>query len=107
MPIEGGEVKLPWGRRENPPVAEPLAAWARAIGCEPEPKLISDRDNVRKLEYPAKSNGPSMTVVYLEGHGHHWPGGEKILGESMIGPMVSKVDATDMLWDFFQACSAR
>jgi poly(3-hydroxybutyrate) depolymerase len=24
MPIDGGEVKLPWGKRENPPVAVPL-----------------------------------------------------------------------------------
>lgn len=103
MPIDGGEVKLPWGSRKNPPVAEPLATWAKAIGCETEPKTISDSDGVKKVEYPSKSNGPTLVAVYLEGHGHHWPGGQRTLPESMIGPITSKLDATDALWDFFKA----
>lgn len=103
MPLEGGEVKLPWGSRTNPPVAEPLAKWAKAIGCETEPKTISDKDAVKKVEYPSKTNGPKLTAVYLDGHGHQWPGGERtLLPESLIGPMTSKLNATDALWNFFK-----
>ena len=79
MPVDGGDVKLPWGRHQNPPVAEMLAVWAKAIGCQPEPKTISDKDGVKKIEYPSKSGGPTLSVIYIEGHGHHWPGGERTL----------------------------
>lgn len=103
MPLEGGEVKLPWGTRHNPPVSKSLNAWAKALGCETEPRTISDKDQVKKVEYPSRTNGPTLTVLYLEGHGHHWPGGQKVLPESMTGPITSKLDATDTLWEFFQA----
>jgi polyhydroxybutyrate depolymerase len=105
MPLGGGEVKLPWGNRKNPPVAEPLAAWARALGCETEPRTISDKDGLKKVEYPSKGNGPTLTVLYIEGHGHHWPGAKPSLPENMIGPITGKLNATDTLWQFFQACA--
>jgi polyhydroxybutyrate depolymerase len=50
MPIEGGEVKLPWGGvRQNVPIAEPLADWAEAIGCRREPRTVSDQDSVKRV----------------------------------------------------------
>ena len=94
---------MPWGKRQNPPVAEPLAAWAKALGCAAKPVTVYDKDNVKKVEYPAKLHGPALTVLYLEGHGHQWPGGERTLPESMIGPITSKLNATDVLWEFFAA----
>jgi len=94
---------LPWGTRQNPPVSQLLTTWAKLLGCETEPRTISDKDQVKKVEYPSRTNGPTLTVLYLEGHGHHWPGGQKVLPESMTGPITSKLDATDTLWDFFQA----
>jgi polyhydroxybutyrate depolymerase len=103
MPIDGGEVKLPWGRRQNPPVGEMLAVWAKALECEPDPKTISEKDGVKKVEYASKSSGPTLSVIYIEGHGHHWPGGERTLPESMVGPITTKLNATDTLWDFFKA----
>jgi polyhydroxybutyrate depolymerase len=86
MPIEGGEVKLPWGTRQYKPVSESLGTWAKAIGCEAEPKIISDEDQVHKVEYLSRSNGPTLTVLYLEGHGHHWPGYKSSLPDQYVGP---------------------
>jgi polyhydroxybutyrate depolymerase len=107
MPLEGGEIESPWGSWLNPPVVEQLGKWAAAIGCEKEPKVISDKDDVRKVEYLSKTNGPTITVLYLEGHGHHWPGAKVSLPESMIGPIKSKLNATDTIWAFFQSVSER
>jgi polyhydroxybutyrate depolymerase len=107
MPMEGGEVKLPWGIRRNPPVAEPLAAWANALGCETTPTTVSDEKGVKRDEYPSKADGPKLSVIYIEGHGHHWPGGQHSLPESMTGPITNKLNATDTLWDFFAACGSR
>lgn len=106
MPLNSGEVKLPWGTRKNPPVSEPLAAWAKAIGCETEPKTLSEKEGLKKVEYLSKAKGPTLSVIYIEGHGHHWPGGQKTLPESMIGPITNILDATDTLWTFFQSCAS-
>jgi polyhydroxybutyrate depolymerase len=106
MPIDGGEVKLPWGSHHNRPVAEMLSAWAKALGCESEPKTISDKDGLKKVEYASKSSGPMLSVIYIEGQGHNWPGGKRTLPESMVGPSTDKLDATDALWDFFKARGA-
>jgi polyhydroxybutyrate depolymerase len=103
MPLDGGEVKSPWGNWTNRPVVEQLTRWAEAIGCEKEPKVVSEKDDVKNVEYPSKTKGPRLTVLYLEGHGHHWPGAKQTLPESMIGPIKSKLNATDVIWEFFKS----
>jgi polyhydroxybutyrate depolymerase len=106
MPLKGGEVKSPWGSWLNPPVSEQLAKWAAAIGCEKEPKVISDKDDVRKVEYLSKTGGPTLTVIYIDGQGHHWPGGKAALPDSIMGPNTNKLNATDTIWEFFKTVSA-
>lgn len=107
MPMEGGEVRLPWGTRRNPPVSEPLSTWARAIGCESQPRTISEKDGVTKQEYSSRIRGPAMTVLLIEGHGHQWPGSKSLLPESTVGPDTAKINATDVLWDFFKETAKR
>jgi polyhydroxybutyrate depolymerase len=102
-PIDGGDVKLPWGHRQNVPVADMLADWAKLMGCETEPKTTSDKDGVKTVEYAPKSSGAKLSVIYIDGQGHNWPGGKSALPESMVGPSTDKLDATNALWDFFVA----
>ncbi len=104
MPLQGGEVKSPWsGGWTNEPVATQLATWAGAMHCEPIAINISDQDNVLTQEYRSRSQGPSVTVMYLRGHGHHWPGAKQSLPDRVMGPMTTKVNATDTMWQFFNA----
>lgn len=105
MPLNGGEVQLPWGSRRNPPVFESLSGWANALGCETRPTTISNLEGVEKLQYPSKSAGPNLTVLLIEGHGHQWPGSKSFLPELLIGPDTAKIDATDALWEFFSSMS--
>ena len=97
-------MKLPWGSKKNPPVADFLQKWAAAIGCETQPTTISEANGVNKLEYPSKTNGPALTVLYLENQGHNWPGTKPLLPESRTGPSKSKLNATDAIWEFFETC---
>jgi poly(3-hydroxybutyrate) depolymerase len=40
--------------------------------------------------------------VLLDRHGHGWPGGRAQPGEVlMIGPRTDAIDATEVIWDFF------
>ena len=103
--MDGGEAKTPWGVRHHPPITEPLEKWATAIGCETEPKVVSDKDGLKKVEYPSKTSGPTLTVIYIDGQGHHWPGGKTALPDSIMGPNTKTLDATDTIWKFFETVS--
>jgi len=105
IPLRGGEVRLPWDNRlvRRPPVAETLERWAVAIGCAPIPVLRSDDKTVRVDRYP----GPVLfDAVIVEGLGHHWPGGRAQLNPRTAGPPSSAVNATEMIWAFFQNSGA-
>ncbi|WDI45106.1 alpha/beta hydrolase family esterase [Bremerella sp. P1] len=102
LPIEGGESSLPWGTRTTPPVADLMKNWAQAINCETEPTIVSDDDEIKKVRYRSKKNGPELTILYLHGHGHQWPGATRNLPPRLIGPITSKLDATAELWKFFE-----
>jgi poly(3-hydroxybutyrate) depolymerase len=56
------------------------------------------------VEYPpGQPGGPSLTVIYIDGHGHAYPGGkESGLPENVLGPNLKKLNATDVIWDFLR-----
>ncbi len=93
VPLAGGWVRLPWGGQPvpRPAVADTLAGWAEALGCRVTPDPAIDIEGVRAVVYP----GPvPFRAVIIAGHGHHWPGGEGIMGEQTGGPRSAAFDAT-------------
>jgi polyhydroxybutyrate depolymerase len=101
VPVRGGEVRSPWQHRlvRRPPVAETLERWATAIGCGPVPVVESAAAGVRVEAYP----GPvEFRAVYVEGLGHHWPGGRGQLNHRIAGPPSPALDATPAVWEFFR-----
>lgn len=102
VPLAGGERTTPWGKTLVPPIERTLERWRQAQGCKYEERVRSDADGVKVVDYgPGRGDVP-FTVVYIEGHGHAWPGGRALLGSAAMGPVSTKVDATDMIWDFFR-----
>jgi polyhydroxybutyrate depolymerase len=103
VPLAGGEVKLPWGTHKNAPVSEYLEGWARALGCATEAETLKDKDGVKTTRYAPGKSGAALTVYYIEGQGHGWPGGkEGGLAESLMGPSSDKLNATDAVWEFLR-----
>ncbi|MBA2117251.1 alpha/beta hydrolase family esterase [Bremerella alba] len=102
LPIGGGETSLPWGTRTTPPIADHMEKWAKAIDCETEPTTVSDDDTIKKVRYRSRKNDPELTILYLQGHGHQWPGASRNLPPRLIGPITSKLDAAVELWKFFE-----
>lgn len=102
LPEAGGEVKLPWGTHVVPPVAEFLARWAAAIDCQIEPVVTSPGKGLEQRVYTSRTNGPTLTVLRIAGHGHHWPGGQHVLPSRFIGPDAQRLDATEEIWKFFE-----
>jgi polyhydroxybutyrate depolymerase len=100
VPLRGGQVRLPWGGRlvRRPPVAETLEAWAAALGCAMTPQEVSDAGGVREEVYP----GPvEFRAVYVEGLGHHWPGGKGQLNPRIGGQPSDRLNANELVWGFF------
>jgi poly(3-hydroxybutyrate) depolymerase len=64
---------------------------------------VSDENGVKTVEYPSKAGGPKLTVIYIDGHGHHWPGARAALPDSIMGPNTDSLNATGTIWEFFQS----
>jgi len=100
-PFEGGTTKLEmWGtEKENRPVmvaARDLLKWQR---LDP----VSFTQGKKGADIVTLESG-SLTILKLLGHGHAWPGGKKgELPESIVGPNVSKLDATSEIIKFFES----
>lgn len=100
-PYEGGTTKMAvWGtEKENRPVMDTAKAWLKWQGIDQatfaESKLGSD---TIALE------AGRLRILKLLGHGHAWPGGKKgELPASIVGPNVSKLDATTEIIKFFES----
>ncbi|MGE4285073.1 MAG: PHB depolymerase family esterase [Phycisphaerae bacterium] len=102
-PIKGGPVKM--GQKyygEKAPVKQIIDAWTKLHGCAAEP-VIEHRENATLYSYsPEAAETAAFVYCEIEGHGHIWPGGISLLPGSMGGSNTSKIDATDLIWDFFK-----
>lgn len=100
IPLHGGEVKSPWGGvlSRRPAVAETLARWAAANGCDRTPWSATEA-GVRTDVYL----GPvEMRALFVEGLGHHWPGGRGQLNARIGGAASDRLDANAVIWEFFK-----
>lgn len=84
---------------EVPPVHEWVEAWARRNGCDAEPAVTYPHTD-RMETWENCDEGVSVTFYTREGGGHVWPGSG--LGEVVEGAS-SRMDATDVIWTFFEA----
>lgn len=103
-PLEGGERQLPWGKSTVPPVAQGIQAWARSLDCTAPALKERDDEQVTVERFDRCRDSATFTVWYLKGQGHAWPGGQESgLPESVMGPNVSRVQATAVIWQFFSS----
>ena len=103
VPPGGGMVRSPWGVRDvKPAVGDTLGRWAVANGCDPLPRPAGVRDGVAYTEYATPAGATVVTCGLIPGLGHHWPGGNGGLGETLGGPTASPIDGTDAVWAFFR-----
>ncbi len=102
-PFEGGEVRIgatSYGQKAS--TQDMIANWVTIHGCSDEPRVVYEQEGETGKAY-CRHNGVDTMVVYtIVGHGHHWPGGRSALPERVAGKNVATLNATDVIWDFFQ-----
>jgi polyhydroxybutyrate depolymerase len=103
-PLAGGERQLPWGKSTVPPISHGIQAWSQSLNCTTPAVQERDDDQVTIERFNRCRDGASYTIWYLKGQGHAWPGGQDSgLPESVMGPNITRVKATDLIWQFFSS----
>jgi polyhydroxybutyrate depolymerase len=103
-PIEGGEVKLPWGPpHEHPPVAPTLAAWRAMLGCGGVAATGHVGPDVTEAVWDHCARGGEVVYYTIANMGHAWPGGVSHLPERLVGSPSNALIATQVIWNFFKS----
>ncbi len=96
-PFDGGDVELPWGGVEyRASVHESIRAWSKAMGVTDAPQ-VEEQDGITVERY-----GEHFEFRAIHDLGHVWPGGHRLLPEKIVGASSSRLNGTDVLWQFFQ-----
>lgn len=102
VPYNGGRSPDPFNPVMYPPVRVWTAAWARRNGCAPSPRDSTITREVMVTQYRGCSNDAAVVLYTVRGGGHAWPGG-KALPRWLFGRTTTDIDATRVMWAFFQA----
>jgi len=102
VPLDGGRVKLPWGKVEQrPPARESVETWVEMLDCPRRGKSVGDREGVKIKTYGPGKSGSEVVFYVVEDMGHSWPGGKRLLPERIVGKTSNRIRANDVIWEFF------
>ncbi len=107
VPIEGGVMRRGAGGAILS-LDETAREWASLDGCKSKPEVTVEPDwagdgtRIRRDTYSACKEGTEVLIYWIEGGGHTWPGGKQYLPELMIGKTTRNLDASEVIWKFFE-----
>jgi polyhydroxybutyrate depolymerase len=90
-------------------VAGTVRTWTQKDECSSqpdvayEPDTANDGTRVRRETYPGCADGSAVVFYIVEGGGHTWPGGPNYTNGPVVQRSTHDIDATTVLWRFFQA----
>lgn len=86
---------------ELPSIPEWASAWAGRNGCNPQPVPMAAVGAVSAVRYTGCIEQAEVIFYTVEGGGHTWPGGG-YLPAVITGPTNHEVDATRLIWEFYE-----
>ncbi len=100
---EGGKGKNQFQPTPHRSVAQSLAFWIKWNHCDPTPTETKGQDYIRDEYRPSSGQTGAPVVLYtLPEGGHTWPGGVDTTAHLNTGPLVKSVDASTIMWKFFE-----
>jgi polyhydroxybutyrate depolymerase len=92
-----------WGHSglSLPDIPEWVQTLAARNGCQTNAVALPDRGSVSGVHYRGGTNRADVAFYTVTGGGHTWPGG-KPMAAFIVGKTTTDVDATRLMWDFFQ-----
>jgi polyhydroxybutyrate depolymerase len=94
VPYNGGTPQI-----MEPPIPDWAAAWARRDGCASTPATATPVAGVTVQTWSGCQGNAEVILYTLANHGHSWPG-SAVMPKSITSQAVN---ATDVMWDFFNA----
>ena len=89
-----------------PPVNDAIASWAEHDGCPAASATTQVAQDVRHFAWNRCKDGSAVSVYVVDNGGHRWPGGEPIPAGHVSGHMTEEIDATTLIWRFFEQHAA-
>jgi polyhydroxybutyrate depolymerase len=99
-PYRGGKVWI--APSPFPSIPEWTASWAKKNGCAAAPIESNAAPTVTQLNYGDCDRDADVLLYTIRDGGHTWPGGVT-LPEWFTGPTSNAIDATRVMWAFFEA----
>ncbi len=97
VPYEGGETK---GGGELLSTEDTVDVWRLHNGCAMRSDVTLEKgDVVCRAFRDCRAPVEQCTV---EGAGHTWPGGDQYLPRLLVGTTNRDVDASELIWEFFE-----
>jgi polyhydroxybutyrate depolymerase len=93
-------------RQPFPSIPEWVETIAYRYGCSEGPVALNQIGAVSEIRYSSCSGDAEVLFYTIQGGGHTWPGG-KPLPKFITGLTTQDVDATQLMWDFYQQHSLR
>ncbi len=105
-PFAGGEIKRRNVSIRRPSANQSLMMWSRSMHCGD--RLVSKviADGVTRSKVSDCPIGSDAELIVVAGLGHQWPGGRAYL-TIIAGSGSNKLDATTVIWNFFEAHNSR
>ncbi len=101
-PIAGGEVQTPWGTRERHPAPrESFDRWGAALGFDPARAVARREAGLARWQLGPGPDGVEAEMVVVEGLGHVWPGGPRLLPAKLVGPRSDRLRGAEAAWAVF------
>jgi len=78
-----------------------ISQYAAKNGCKIQPKTLLESEKVTGIRYVGCDQDAEVVFYTIADGGHTWPGG-KALPEWITGKTSQEIDATRLMWEFFQ-----
>ncbi len=99
----GGVLRIRGEEIEQPPIEQNLAQWRQLNGCDADPASDARAGGVETISFDDCRDGAIVVEYFIDDMGHVWPGGINRLPERLVGKSSNKINATDVIWNFFKA----
>lgn len=83
-----------------PPIPQWLQGWATRDGCTGGPTIFFKKAEVTGEQWTGCQGGATVVHYRIDGGGHTWPGAFNI---PLLGYTTHTINATALMWQFFQA----
>ena len=98
----GGVLQIRGEQVVQPPIDQNLAQWRALDGCSAMPSDDARSSGVEKVTFDECHDGAEVVEYFVDDMGHVWPGGVNRLPARLVGKPSDKLNATDVIWNFFK-----